>query len=125
MKKPYVTYHNSYIESVWSILKRVFRSKQLYKDYRVAPYCPRCGTTLSSHEVSQGYQTVKDNSVYVKFPIKSGAEEFKETSFLVWTTTPWTLPANVVVALNKNIVYIKAKINDRQFVLVAKTNNLS
>lgn len=115
LENPYVTYDNSYIESVWNILGQTFDKKLLYKDYRVAPYCPRCGTTLSSHEVSQGYKTVKENSVYVKFALKDN--NFKNTYILVWTTTPWTLPANVALALNKDLKYCLVEVdNERLFV---------
>ena len=99
----YVTYHNSYIESVWSILAHVEKRKLLYKDYKVLPWCPRCGTALSSHELAQGYKDVKDISLYVKFKIK-GEEN---TYFVAWTTTPWTLPGNVALAVGKDIEYVK------------------
>ena len=109
MKNPYITYDNSYIESVWWQLKQISELKNnqnesfLYRGHKVVPYCYRCGTALSSHEVSQGYQTVKDNSVYVKFQVK----DEENTFLLVWTTTPWTLPGNVALAVGKDIEYMK------------------
>ena len=107
MQNPYITYERSYMESVWSILKNSWEKKLLYNDYKVVPYCPRCGTTLSSHEVAQGYQNVKDPSIFVKFRIVN--PDWKNTSLLVWTTTPWTLPANVAVAANEKIDYVKVR----------------
>ncbi len=101
----YITCDNNYIESLWWILKQIWDKGLLYQDYKVVPYCPRCGTSLSSHEVAQGYKTIKEDSIYVKFPVKGQ----KNTYFLVWTTTPWTLPANVAVAVGKNIDYVMVK----------------
>ena len=95
MDDPYVTLSNEYIESVWWILKRFWEMGLLYEDYKVVPYCPRCGTPLSSHELAQGYATAEDPSVYVKFPLRDESG----TYFLVWTTTPWTLPGNVALAV--------------------------
>lgn len=103
MENPYVTYHNDYIESVWWALKKIWDKGLLYKGHKVVPYCPRCGTALSSHEVAQGYKDVMDASIYVKFKVKE-ADEY----ILVWTTTPWTLPSNVALAINKKENYIKA-----------------
>ncbi len=100
-KDAYYTLSNDYIESVWWILKQVWDKDLLYYDYKVVPYCARCGTTLSSHEVDQGYKTVEDPSVYVRFPL---ADE-PELSLLVWTTTPWTLISNVAAAISPDIVY--------------------
>ncbi len=102
---PYVTYHNSYIESVWNILKKVNEENLLYKDYKVVPWCPRCGTALSSHELAQGYENVKDLSVTAKFKVKGQ----DNTYLLAWTTTPWTLPDNVALAVGKDIEYVKIK----------------
>ena len=101
----YVTYHNDYIESVWNVVKKINEQKLLYKDYKVVPWCPRCGTALSSHELAQGYEDVKDLSVTVKFKAK-GQEN---TYILAWTTTPWTLPGNVALAVGKDIDYVKIK----------------
>jgi isoleucyl-tRNA synthetase len=117
MKNPYVTYENKYIESVWWVIAQIFKSKSkngesmIYRGHKVVPYCYRCGTALSSHEVAQGYQTVKDNSVYVKFKLKPGQKigEFEtddKTFILAWTTTPWTLPGNVASAVGKSVEYI-------------------
>ncbi|MFM7088404.1 MAG: class I tRNA ligase family protein, partial [Candidatus Paceibacterota bacterium] len=104
-KHPYVTYHNSYIESLWNVVKKIDDQNLLYKDYKVVPWCPRCGTALSSHELAQGYEDVKDLSLYVKFKVK-GQEN---TYILAWTTTPWTLPGNVALAVGKDIDYVKAR----------------
>ncbi|MFA6325357.1 MAG: class I tRNA ligase family protein, partial [Candidatus Paceibacterota bacterium] len=113
---PYVTYHNSYIESVWNVIKQVDKQNLLFKDYKVVPWCPRCGTTLSSHELAQGYEDVKDLSVYVKFKV-IGQEN---TYILAWTTTPWTLPGNVALAVGKDIEYIKIK-KENEVLILAKT----
>ncbi|MEK7117457.1 MAG: isoleucine--tRNA ligase [Patescibacteria group bacterium] len=111
LKNPYITYENSYIESVWHILKEVNKKNLLYKDYKVVPWCPRCGTALSSHELAQGYENVKDLSVYVKFEVQDGQAlgttyVSKNTYILAWTTTPWTLPGNVALAVGNDIEYI-------------------
>ncbi|MEK7575359.1 MAG: class I tRNA ligase family protein, partial [Patescibacteria group bacterium] len=100
LHNPYITYEANYVESLWAILKKVHEQKLLYKDYKVVPWCPRCGTGLSSHELAQGYVDVKDLSVTVKLKIKDS--KFKEdTYFLAWTTTPWTLPGNVGLAVGE------------------------
>lgn len=112
-KDAYVTYKNEYIESVWNVLKKVSDKELLYKDYKVVPWCPRCGTALSSHELAQGYETVKDLSVYAKFKIIG----FDKAYFLAWTTTPWTLPGNVALAVGKDIVYVEVKVGDEILVL--------
>ncbi|MEW9699798.1 isoleucine--tRNA ligase [Paenibacillus sp. SI8] len=104
MDNPYVTLDNDYIESVWHILSEVHNKGLLYKGHRVSPYCPDCQTTLSSHEVAQGYEDVKDLSATVKFRSKKGQD-----IFLAWTTTPWTLPANIALAVNKDVDYAKVK----------------
>lgn len=109
----YYTFDNSYIETLWGILKRVEDSGLLYKDYKVLPWCPRCGTALSSHELAQGYQDVKDISIYAKFPIKG----FPKAYFLAWTTTPWTLPGNVALAVGPDIEYVEVKIGEEIYVL--------
>ncbi|MEK7176867.1 MAG: class I tRNA ligase family protein, partial [Patescibacteria group bacterium] len=103
LDKAYFTYDSSYIEAVWSILAHVEKIKLLYKDYKVLPWCSRCGTALSSHELAQGYKEVKDISLYVKFKIK----DQENTYFIAWTTTPWTLPGNVALAVGKDIEYVK------------------
>lgn len=112
MDHPYVTLTNDYIESVWHILSEIHKKDLLYKGHRVSPYCPDCQTTLSSHEVAQGYEDVKDLSATVKFKSKQGDE-----IFLAWTTTPWTLPANVALAVNKDIEYVKVKQNGEVYIV--------
>jgi len=113
MKDPYVTYENKYIETLWWILKQVWDKGLLYKDYKVVPFCTRCGTALSSHELAQGYKNIKENSIYFKLPIKAEPLSF----FLVWTTTPWTLPANVAIAVGENITYVKVKVGEQKYIL--------
>ncbi len=113
LKSAYITCSNDYIESLWWILKQIWEKGLLYQDYRVVPYCPRCGTSLSSHEVAQGYKTVKENSVYVKLRIKG----FNKRKFLVWTTTPWTLPANVALAVNPNADYVEVRATNETLIL--------
>ncbi len=103
MDDPYVTYEDNYIESVWWSLKVIADKGLLYKGHKVVPYCPRCGTALSSHEVSQGYKTVSEKSAFVRFRVK-GAEE---TYLYAWTTTPWTLPSNVALCVNPDETYAK------------------
>jgi isoleucyl-tRNA synthetase len=115
LKNPYITYDNNYIESVWFIIKEIYKKGLLYQGHKVVPYCPRCGTTISYHEVAQGYQRIKENSIYVKFLVKN--PEFPNTSLLVWTTTPWTLPGNVAVAVNPKIVYVKVKFQEENLIL--------
>lgn len=101
----YITFTNSYIESVWYILKNFWDKGLLYQGYKVVPYCPRCGTPLSDHEVAQGYRETDDPSVFVRMPLV----DEPGTSFMVWTTTPWTLPANVAIAAGENIDYVKVE----------------
>jgi len=115
MENPYITYTPEYIETVWWILKQIWQKGLLYRDYKVSPYCPRCQTVLSSHEVAQGYEKIRESAIYVKFLILD--PKFENTSLLVWTTTPWTLPANVAIAINKNFVYVKVKINGENLIL--------
>ena len=111
---PYVTYESSYTESVWAILKKVWDRGLLYKGYRVVPYCPRCATPLSSHELSLGYQDdIKDPSVYPLFELT----DEPGTYFLAWTTTPWTLPGNVALAVGPRIQYVKVQNGDRKLIL--------
>jgi isoleucyl-tRNA synthetase len=109
-ENPYVTYHNSYIESIWNIVKTVNEKELLYKDYKVLPWCPRCGTALSSHELAQGYQDDKDLSVTAKFKIKGTENGY----FLAWTTTPWTLPGNVALAVGADVIYVEAKVTNEK-----------
>ena len=115
MGNAYVTYENKYLESVWWILKQIFDKGLLYEGYRVSPYCPRCGTTLSSHEVSLGYQKVKDPSIFVKFEVEDS--EFPDTYLLVWTTTPWTLPSNLAVAINPDFTYVLVNYEGEKLIL--------
>ncbi len=107
MGDPYVTYHNEFIESEWWALKQIWEKKLLYKGYKIVPYCPRCGTPLSSHEVAQGYKDVKERSAIVRFRVKG-----EEAYFLAWTTTPWTLPSNVALCVNPVESYVKVKAAD-------------
>ncbi len=113
MDNPYVTYHNDYIESVWWALKTIWDKGLLYKGHKIMPYCPRCGTSLSSHEVAQGYKDVKENSLIAKFIVKDKTDEY----ILAWTTTPWTLPSNVALCVNPHETYVKVKIGDETFIL--------
>jgi len=110
---PYVTLKNSYIESVWWILKQFWDSDLLYQDYKVVPYCPRCGTSLSDHEVAQGYAQATDPSLYVKFPLR----DKPGTYFLVWTTTPWTLPGNVALAVHPQVEYVMIRQGGENLIL--------
>ena len=107
MDDPYVTYHDDYIESEWWALKEIWKKGLLYKGFKIVPYCPRCGTPLSSHEVAQGYKAVKERSAVVRFKV-IGEDAF----FLAWTTTPWTLPSNVALCVNPEEVYVKVKAAD-------------
>ncbi|MEG1777999.1 MAG: class I tRNA ligase family protein, partial [Angelakisella sp.] len=104
MEHPYVTYENSYIESEWWALKQIWDRGLLYKGFKIVPYCPRCGTPLSSHEVAQGYKDVKEKSAIVRFKVKD-----EDAYFLAWTTTPWTLPSNVALCVNPEEEYAKVK----------------
>ena len=104
MDNPYVTYHNDFIESEWWSLKKIWNKDLLYKGFKIVPYCPRCGTPLSSHEVAQGYKDVKERSAIAKFRFKDG-----DGAFLAWTTTPWTLPSNVALCVHPDAKYIKVK----------------
>ena len=113
MDNPYVTYDDNYIESVWWSLKEIDKKGLIYKGHKVVPYCPRCGTALSSHEVAQGYKDIQDTSAFVKFKVK-GEEN---TYFLAWTTTPWTLPSNVALCMNAKIDYVKIKANGEYYIL--------
>ena len=113
MKNPYVTYDNNYIESEWWALKTIFDKGLLYKGYKVVPYCPRCGTALSSHEVSQGYKKVKERSAVVRFKVVG-----EENTFLyAWTTTPWTLPSNVALCVNGHETYARFECEGRTIIM--------
>ena len=107
MDDPYVTYHDDFIESEWWALKQIWDKGLLYKGFKIVPYCPRCGTPLSSHEVAQGYKAVKERSAVVRFKVIG-----EEAYFLAWTTTPWTLPSNVALCVNPDETYVKVKAAD-------------
>ncbi len=107
MDDPYVTYHDDYIESEWWALKEIWKKGLLYKGFKIVPYCPRCGTPLSSHEVAQGYKAVKERSAVVRFRVAG-----EDAYFLAWTTTPWTLPSNVALCVNPDETYVKVKAAD-------------
>ena len=107
MDHPYVTYDNNFIESEWWALKQIWDKGLLYKGFKVVPYCPRCGTPLSSHEVAQGYKDVKERSAIARFKVKD-----EDAYILAWTTTPWTLPSNVALCVNPNEEYVKVKTAD-------------
>ena len=119
LKNPYITYENSYIESVWKILKKVWEKGLIYKGHKVVPWCTRCGTVLSSHELALGYKETEDTSVFVKFKLKKGQRINKnfitdnKTYILSWTTTPWTLPGNVALAVGENIEYSITEIHQK------------
>ncbi|OGF61638.1 hypothetical protein A2662_00050 [Candidatus Giovannonibacteria bacterium RIFCSPHIGHO2_01_FULL_45_33] len=119
MKHPYITYENTYIESLWAVIKEFAKKGLLYEDFKVLPWCVRCGTALSSHELAQGYEKVKENSVYVKFQTKN-----VKIFYLVWTTTPWTLPGNVALAVNPQINYCFAKNNLSEEVFILAESRL-
>jgi isoleucyl-tRNA synthetase len=119
MEHPYVTYENPYIESLWSILASVWKKKLLYKGHKVVPWCTRCGTALSSHELAQGYRSVEEESVYLKFKLKKGQKfgakkqyETKDSAYILsWTTTPWTLPGNVALAVAPKVQYAAVRVD--------------
>ena len=113
MDNPYITYENNYIESVWWALKVIWEKGLLYKGHKVVPYCPRCGTPLSSHEVAQGYKDIKERSAMVRFKVK----DEENTSFLAWTTTPWTLPSNLGLVVNPEVDYVKVSCNGEYLIL--------
>ncbi len=115
LQHPYITYQDDYVETLWWIIKQVWDKELLYQGYKVVPHCPRCGTALSSHEVAQGYEEVTDNSVYVKFKVK----DQDDTYILSWTTTPWTLPGNVALAVGHDIDYVKVKAEGNYYILAA------
>ncbi len=113
---PYITLENDYIESVWWSLKELYKKDLLYEGFRVSPFCPRCETPLSSHEVSQGYQDVTEESVYIAFKLKNKENEY----ILAWTTTPWTLPGNVGLAVGPKIDYVKIQLEDGDKLILGK-----
>ncbi len=112
MDAPYITLKNDYIESVWWSLKQAWEKKLLYRGHKVVPYCPRCGTALSAHEVAQGYKNVEEPSIFIKFKLKS-----EDAYFLAWTTTPWTLISNVALAVHPDKTYIKIRHNGQTLIL--------
>ena len=114
MEDPYVTYHDDFIESEWWALKEIWKRKLLYKGFKVVPYCPRCGTPLSSHEVAQGYKEITERSAVVRFKMKG-----EEGYFLAWTTTPWTLPSNVALCVHPDLEYAKVKAADGNLYILA------
>lgn len=113
MNDPYITYDNSYIESMWWALKKMWDEGLLYKGHKIVPYCPRCGTSLASHEVAQGYKDVEEETVYARFKVKGEENAY----FLAWTTTPWTLPSNVALCVHPDLEYVKARQNDTTYYL--------
>lgn len=116
----YSTLENNYIESVWWVLKQLWDKELVSRNYRVSPYCPRCSTTLSNFEVNQGYKETRDKSIYIKFKIED-SKEFKDAYFLVWTTTPWTLPGNVALAVNKDLEYSHIKTtSNKEYILLTE-----
>ena len=115
MENPYVTYDDNFIESEWWALKQIWDKGLLYKGFKIVPYCPRCGTPLSSHEVAQGYKAVKERSAIVRFKVKG-----EDAYFLAWTTTPWTLPSNVALCVNPEETYLKVKAADGYTYYIAK-----
>ncbi|MGI6005561.1 MAG: isoleucine--tRNA ligase, partial [Christensenellales bacterium] len=115
MEHPYVTYENDYIESVWWSLKTLWEKNLIYKGHKIVPYCPRCGTPLSSHEVAQGYKDVTDTTVTVRFRLK----DEENTSILAWTTTPWTLPSNVALCVHADKDYVYARKDGQTYILAA------
>ena len=115
MDNPYVTYDDNFIESEWWALKTIWDKGLLYKGFKIVPYCPRCGTPLSSHEVAQGYKAVKERSAIVRFKVKG-----EDAYFLAWTTTPWTLPSNVALCVNPEETYLKVKASDGYTYYIAK-----
>ena len=113
MDHPYVTYHDDYIESVWWALKEIWKKGLLYKGHKIVPYCPRCGTALSSHEVAQGYKDVKETSVVARFKVKGRENAY----ILAWTTTPWTLPSNVALCMNPDETYVEIEADGARYIL--------
>ena len=117
--RPYVTFHTEYVESVWWILKELARRGLLYRGYKSVPYCPRCGTALSSHEVAQGYEDIEDPSLFFLCPLleENGERDPEGRALLAWTTTPWTVPSNVGLAVHPDLIYVEARVNGRRVIL--------
>jgi len=136
MEHPYITYDNNYIETIWWEIKKIWEKGLFSQDYKVVPYCPRCGTPLSGHEVAQGYKNVKEPAIYIKFKIKNFENKFnslnknqdslevQERFLLVWTTTPWTLPANVAIAVNPKLKYVEMQVGFTSFILAKEKASL-
>lgn len=131
-KDAYATLDNNYIESVWWVFNQLWRQGLVYQDYRVSPYCPRCGTTLSNFEVNQGYKETEDPSIFLKFKIQPSVGSFEKklgldktpSYFLVWTTTPWTLPGNVALAVKPKAVYLLVNQNNENYILAEKRKEI-
>ncbi len=125
LKNPYITYQNTYIETLWWIFKQLWEKKLLAKGYKVVPQCPRCGTALSSHEVAQGYKKIKEPSVYLKFRVKNSKGKIKKGDYILsWTTTPWTLPGNVALAVGKNIDYVIIETGDQRLIVAKNRKSI-
>ncbi len=130
MKHPYITYETDYIETLWWVIKTIYDKGYMYEGHKVVPWCPRCGTALSSHELAQGYEEVTDQSVYVKFKLKPGQKwgkdyETKDRAYiLAWTTTPWTLPGNVALAVGEKIKYSAVRVDGVKELLILATNTV-
>jgi len=116
LDNPYITLKPDYMESVWWLLHKFWKNDMIYSDKKIVPFCPSCGTPLSSHEVAQGYEQTKDPSIFIKFKVK-GEEN---TYFLAWTTTPWTLISNVALVVHPNFDYVKVKVDEEYFILAEK-----
>ena len=116
--KAYITMEDYYIESVWWAIKTIWEKGLLEKDYKVVPYCPRCETPLSSHEVAQGYRNTKDPSIYIKFKVKN-----QDEYFLVWTTTPWTLISNLLLTVGMDIDYVLIEYEGEKYYLAEELLN--
>jgi isoleucyl-tRNA synthetase len=114
LEKPYITMANDYIESVWWSLKELYNKKMLYEGHKVVPFCPRCETPLSSHEVALGYKDVTEQSIYIKFKLK----DYKNRYLLIFTTTPWTLPSNLAIGVDKNLIYAVVKEGDEEYIVL-------
>jgi len=121
LENPYITYENYYIDQTWKLLKKIWNRGLLYEGYKVVPYCPRCGTPLSSHEVAQGYKTITENSLYIKFKLK----EKPNTYILSWTTTPWTLPGNLALAVGEDIKYEEIRLRSTKEIWILAKDRLS
>ena len=123
LKNAYVTMTNDYVEALWGVVFKIAEKGLLYEDYKVLPWCSRCGTSLSSHELALGYKSVKEESIYVKFPLKQKPGSKQLSSFLVWTTTPWTLPGNVALAVNPEVEYVTVEPEDmpNEWLILAET----